>query len=354
MKNLDTPSSLSVLKGQNRLSPPIWLMRQAGRYQKSYRSLRENYSFSEMYHTPELATLITTNAIKEFNFDISIIFSDILVIPEALNLPLHFGEKGPVFEKRIICENDLKIFPETSTVSRLSYVYEAIKQTKKELPPTVPLLGFAGAPLTLACYMITGKSDNFSLPRRIMVQNPLLFDSLMDRLTDEVAEHLIAQLQNGADAVQIFDSLIDILPFPFFEKYALQPLQKIINKIRQISDAPIILFSKATSFYAEDYLKAGVSVLSFSQHVSLRKNIQTLPKNTPIQGNFPPEILALDPSSFQSYLKTYLEDITPLVYQRPYIFNLGHGVLPYTPETNVHHLIQTVRNHFETSSFNIL
>ena len=335
---------LRVLAGRWEPIPPIWLMRQAGRYLPEYRAIREKAeNFLDLCLDPRLAAEITLQPIRRFGFDAAILFSDILVVPHALGQRVSFEEgEGPRLDalKDVAALNGL--YREIDH-TRLEPVYEAIERVKQELPRAVALLGFCGAPWTLATYMIAGGGTVDQLPARLFAYRyPAAFAKLIDLLVEALASYLIRQFAAGVDAVQIFDSWAGILPADEFRNWCIQPCARIVEAVRkQISGARIIGFPRGAGTELGRYLEAvAVDAIGIDWTVELafaRDHIQT---RRPIQGNLDPLALLVGGEALDRSIDGILEAFS----QGPFIFNLGHGVLPDTPIANVERLIARVRN----------
>ena len=330
---------LQTIQGEVLANPPMWLMRQAGRYLPEYKKVRETTSsFLEFCYNPDKATEVTLQPIERFGFDASIIFSDILVIPDAMGMDVSFVKgEGP----------KLKVLNPEDGISSLSFdksflnpVYEAIRKTRAALPNETTLIGFAGAPWTLATYMLEGKSSKeHQISRQVMIEHPEFFTSLMALLIDAVAEHLIAQVEAGVEVLQIFDSWAGSLTEEEFEAWSIAPAKAIIQKVKaRFPHIPIIGFPrKAGRLYPLYANETGIDVLGFDYSISpfwIRDHV-----NIPVQGNLDPLLLALDKERALSKTRELLECFK----NKPYIFNLGHGILPFTPIAHVEALVSTVK-----------
>jgi uroporphyrinogen decarboxylase len=331
---------LEVLGGKRTaIPPPIWLMRQAGRYLPEYRETRAKAgSFLGLCGNPDLASEVTLQPITRFDFDAAIIFSDILTVPMALGHPVSFDE-GP------------KLPPLTSVdgLERnparwrpvLAPVYEALALTRASLAEDKALIGFAGAPWTLAVYLAGGGNDEQKAARLWAYRDPEGFDALIGLLVDCVSQHLIWQLEAGADVVQIFDSWAGGLPPELFGRYVVQPTARIVEKVRAIFPAaPIIGFPRGTGLIGlEAYASAtGVNGISLDPSVALSSAVERL--GMVLQGNLDPLALVAGGAALRSGVETILK----AVKGKPFIFNLGHGILKETPIDHVHELVKLVRS----------
>ena len=317
---------------------PIWVMRQAGRYLPEYRFLKEKYSFVELAQTPDLATEVTLQPLKRFPLDAAVIFSDILVIPEAMGQPYHFREHGGIRMEFLI--DDINTIEKLSTDSiseRLDYVNQALKLVRKEIPDQA-LIGFGGSPWTLACYMVEGgSSKNFSKIKALAYQNPALFHSLMEKLVIAMVDYFRMKIQAGVDVIQIFDSWASLCPAKDYEFLSLQWIRKIIESLS--SNVPIILFAKGVGNSIEPLIKTGAQVLSLDHTISLPAVKESYP-HIAVQGNLDPTIMNLNLQSVRKNTRALLESMRP---HSGHIFNLGHGILPNTKIESMETLINTVR-----------
>lgn len=344
MSNIKKPV-LKVLSGINSSSPPIWLMRQAGRYLPEYREIRsKSSSFLEMCYNSDLAAEITLQPITRFGFDAAIIFSDILVIPDALGQQVNFKKnEGPILD-RIVNLNDIKNLSITNLSDHLSPIYSAISKVKKVLPKSVTLIGFSGAPWTLAAYMIQGKGNSkFEKLIHFAQNHPTNFKVLIDLLVEAIVQHLSEQIKSGAEVVQIFDTWASIADEKLFNSWCINPVKKIKQNLQlKHPKTPIISFPKGSKRFLMEYLKqTSIKAISLDNTISLDWANQTLPKDVIFQGN-------LDPLLLLGSLKK-MEDATIKIIDtlgdRPHIFNLGHGVNKETNPDSVAELVRIVRNY---------
>jgi uroporphyrinogen decarboxylase len=334
---------LRVLAGESLSVPPIWLMRQAGRYLPEYRKIRERAeSFLSLCFNPQLAAEVTLQPIRRFGFDAAIIFSDILVVPHALGQRVSFevGE-GPRLDA--LSEPDaLGRLRPTIDHAVLAPAYETIARVKLELPPAVALLGFCGAPWTLATYMIAGRGTADQLPARMFAYHyPQAFADLIDRLVDASSDYLIRQFEAGADAVQIFDTWAGILPDDEFDKWCIDPIGRIVAKVRsRIPAARIIGFPRGAGTRLGRYL-AGVPVDAIGLDWMVERSYARdyVQKRRAIQGNLDPLALLAGGDTLDRAVDAILEAFG----EGAFIFNLGHGVVPDTPVAHVEQLVARVR-----------
>lgn len=320
-------------------------MRQAGRYLPEYQEARKKAgSFWTMCMTPKLSVEVTLQPIRRFDFDAAIIFSDILVIPHALGINVRFEDGiGPIIEPLSsvsLLNQDVRHWKE-----KLQPVYDALEMVRTELPKSKALIGFAGAPWTLAAYMIEGRGTKDQSDVRLYAyRQEKEFAELLELLSDAVATHLIRQLEAGADVVQIFDSWAGGLPEAVFDRWVIKPTKYVVEKVRQVfPDAPIIGFPRqATQFGLEKYvLETKVNAISIDTATSIRWAVEKLGRETVVQGNLDP--LALIAGG--EILDRAIDDILRASANAPFIFNLGHGILPSTPTDNVAHLVARIRGH---------
>jgi uroporphyrinogen decarboxylase len=336
---------LDVLNHRPRSPPPIWLMRQAGRYLPEYRTLREKAGdFLTLCFTPDLAAEVTLQPVRRFGFDAAILFSDILVIPHALGQAVRFAagegpQLDPIADRQALMRLRLEL-----DHALLAPVYETIRRVKASLAPEVALLGFCGAPWTVASYMIAGHGTPDQQPARMFAYgDPDAFAGLMDKLVDASAAYLVRQLQAGVDAVQIFDTWAGVLPAEEFARWCIGPAQRIVAKVRShVPDAKVIGFPRGAGAgllrYVEEVPVDAVGLDWMADPAFVRDQIQW---RVPVQGNLDPlALLAGGPALDRS-----IDNILAAFSERPFIFNLGHGILPQTPIAHVEQMIARVRRH---------
>lgn len=333
---------IKALNGVNFNSrPPVWLMRQAGRYMPEYRAIREKYSFLQMCHEPELATKITLQPIKAFDMDAAILFSDILVIPEALNMGLHFDDGiGPIIDFPLKSKSDIFSLPKISVKEKLNYVADAIKLLKKEL--NKPLIGFSGAPFTLASYMIEGRSSKtLKNTKKWMIQDPESFHNLLNQLTSIIIEYVHMQIDAGVDAIQIFDSWTNVLSFKHFNEFSKNYLSKISAAIKK-HNIPSILFCRGSSYFAQELASCTPSAISLDWNADISHIRKEINPSIALQGNLDPDLLYASPEVLKKEINSILKNMD----QDPsYIFNLGHGIAPDVPVESVRILVETVKEY---------
>jgi uroporphyrinogen decarboxylase len=334
---------LEVLSGRHRSPPPVWLMRQAGRYLPEYREVRESVGdFLKLCLTADLAAEVTLQPVRRFGFDAAILFSDILVVPYALGQRVWFVQgEGPRLEP-VTDRIGLKQLRMQSDLDVLSPVYEAIVKVKQSLAPTVAVLGFCGAPWTLATYMIAGHgSPDQSAARLFAYRDPEGFATLMDILVESLANHLIRQFQAGADAVQIFDTWAGVLPTEQFQRWCIEPIQRLIAKLRsEIPDAKIIGFPRGVGAGILHYLEnVAVDAIGLDWTIDLNFARERIGEHITVQGNLDPLALVAGGDA----LDRAVDKILDIFSDRPFIFNLGHGILPQTPIAHVEQMLVRIR-----------
>jgi uroporphyrinogen decarboxylase len=332
---------LDSIKNKNS-KVPIWFMRQAGRYLPEYRKVRSNFkNFLDFCYNPEAVCEVTIQPITRFDFDAAIIFSDILVIPDAIGQKVSFIEnKGPVLEE-IKNWDDILRYDESRLEQNLNIIYDAIKLTRKNLDKNKPLIGFAAAPWTIACYMLEQKtSKDYAIAKKFIYQNNIKFEQLIDVLTKNIIFHLRNQILNGCDLIQIFDSWAGVLNKDDFIKYSVIPTQKIVNAIKnEFPEIKIIGFAKSIGNKIEDYSgNTGIDVVGIDYTIDINKlnHLQTT-----FQGN-------LDPISLfgeKNIIKNQVLNILDSFKDKKHIFNLGHGIMPETPIENVEYVVDLVKNY---------
>ena len=334
---------LRALAGETQDIPPVWLMRQAGRYLPEYRELRAKAtSFLDFCYTPKNAIEVTLQPIRRFGFDAAIIFSDILVVPDALGQHVTFeAGEGPRLDPIGNSADFLKL-RESLDFGKLDAVFEAISGVRAALPDDVALIGFCGAPWTVASYMIAGRGTPDQAPARMFAyQQQDTFQKLIDRLVDASADYLVRQFKAGAQAVQIFDSWSGVLPVAEFERWCLKPVQSIVAKVRaQVPNAPIIAFPRGAGTYLADFAPfEGIAALGLDTAVNPAWANAALPKHIALQGNLDPMALLAGGAGLDEAIDRILKGYAG----RPHVFNLGHGIIKETPIAHVEHLMKRIR-----------
>jgi len=327
--------------------PPIWMMRQAGRCLPEYRALKESYSFLELVRTPELACEATLQPVRRFGFDAAILFSDILVIPEAMGQGYRFRDTGGIEMAFPLGDiNAIRQLSVNAVEERLDYVSKALALIRSQLGGDTALLGFAGSPWTLANFMLEGgSSKSYCRALALMKEAPETFHLLCEKLTQAVTRFLRQQIEAGVDAVQIFDSHGGLLPPGFFEEGSGRWLRQVIDRIGK--KVPVIVFSKGTRCW-KSLFGLGANVISLDPRVNLSEIRRIFPDHLAIQGNLDPELLLhLTPEELRATTGRLLEKMRG----RPgYLFNLGHGVPPAAPLENIGAVVDTVRRFDHTST----
>jgi uroporphyrinogen decarboxylase len=320
---------------------PVWIMRQAGRYLPEYRAIRKKADFLTMCKTPQLAAEVTIQPVDLIGVDAAILFSDILVIPEAMGMHLEIHEgRGPVFKHPIRNEMDAKTLKILDPEKDLKYVLDAVSLTKKELNNRVPLIGFSGAPWTLLCYMVEGKgSKNFSFVKSLIYNNPNLAHSILEKLADAIARYLSAKIEAGADAVQIFDTWGGNLSQNDFEEFSLRYIEKIISNIKR-DGQPVIVFAKGVHYNLNKIADAGADVIGLDWTMGLNKARKEVGDRVALQGNMEPTVLYANKEKIRKEVIRILSDYGN---GSGHIFNLGHGILPDVKPENAMFFIETVK-----------
>ncbi len=320
--------------------PPVWVMRQAGRYLPEYRALKAKSSFLEMVRTPSLAMEVTLQPLRRFALDAAILFSDILVIPEALGQGYHFRDAGGIgMDYRLETRAHVDaLAPASAVPEKLSYVSDTLKLLKTELGGSRALLGFGGSPWTLATYMIEGgSSDEFERIKLLYYTDRGLFDALLEKLTAALITYFQMQIRAGADAIQIFDSWGGIIAGPDYEAASLRWIRQIVAALP--ADFPVILYAKGTAPHLTDQAFTGVRVLSVDWTNDLAVVRRTLPANVAVQGNLDPVLMNTTPEIVRAETTRLLGSMRGM---NGHIFNLGHGIMPHAKIECMQALVDTV------------
>jgi uroporphyrinogen decarboxylase len=326
---------LDVLEGKSHERTPVWLMRQAGRYMPEYREIREKVSFLELCKTPELACEVTLQPLKAFGLDAAILFSDILVPIEPMGVELAFNP-APVIANPVRNESDINKLKTVDPYVQLPFVLEAVKRIKKNI--NVPLIGFSGAPFTLACYMVEGGgSKNFLKVKTLMHKNRDAFNRLMEKITESTFKYLQAQIDNGCDIVQIFDTWAGILSPSDYKTFILPHVDRLTKKLK---GAHVIYFAKDSATFYSDIKNLSCSGLGVDWKISLCDAAELLDNKFVLQGNLDPALLFTDQKVIAGEVDRILKEAESV---KGHIFNLGHGILPGTPVENVRFLVEYVR-----------
>jgi len=316
---------------------PVWMMRQAGRYLPEYRALRAKHPFLEVCKTPDLAVEVSLQPFRRVGVDAVIVFSDILIPAEAMRLPLELGDAGPNLPEPVRSAahvSKLHIFdPETET----GFLMEALRRLRRELGPDVPLLGFAAAPWTLACYIVEGRTrEGFATVKNFLYEDPSSFRALLAKIAQATIAYLKAQIAAGATAVQLFDTWCGELTPSDYREFALPATQEIIRAVKS-EKTPVILYTKASHHLLPAVVQSGADVLSVDWRVNLRELRELAGPRIAIQGNIDPAVLFAPAEKIQSAVLSAVADLQGAGH----ILNLGHGILPSTPVENAQLFIRT-------------
>jgi uroporphyrinogen decarboxylase len=330
---------LKVLRGEEAERTPVWMMRQAGRYLPDYMKLKEKYSFFERVQTPELAAEITIQPVEQVGVDAAILFSDILVVPQAMGLEVQLIEnKGPILPEPVQTEKDLQRIGIPNVNETLDYVFDAIKLTKKELNNRVPLIGFAGAPWTILCYMVQGKgSKTFDEAKAFCFTQPELAHRLLQMITDTTIAYLKGQVAAGVDTIQIFDSWGGLLSPGDFEHISLQYIRQIVAALQD--KVPTIIFAKGAWHSLQNMAATGAQGLGIDWCISPQMARQFAGDNVVLQGNFDPAKLLSPIPVIEKEVKEMLQAFG----KGKHIANLGHGILPNVPVDHAKAFVNTVK-----------
>ncbi len=333
------PIFLKACRREKTPYTPIWIMRQAGRYLREYRAVREKYSFLTMCKMPELILEVTKQPIDLIGVDAAILFSDILIPAEAMGIELEFIEgKGPVLSPPVRTEKEIEALRIPEPEEELSFVLEGIKLLRKELPSHIALIGFAGAPFTVASYLVEGgSSKNFAEIKKLMYNRPQLFFSLLEKVRLTTEKYLKAQIRAGAQAIQIFESWAGALSPSDYQKYVLPFSKKLVASLRE-EGVPIIHFANGASSYLHLIKETEATVYGVDWHIELDAAWEILGE-VAIQGNLDPIVLFAEPHVVEEKAKEVLKKAGG---KPGHIFNLGHGILPQTPPENAKRLVEVV------------
>ncbi|MDD3078484.1 MAG: uroporphyrinogen decarboxylase [Paludibacter sp.] len=331
-----------TLKGIKRERPPVWFMRQAGRVLPSYMKLREKYSFREMMQNPELAAKVTLLPVNDLEVDAAILFSDILVIPEALGMELKFTEKGPVFDTPL--QNTSNQFSELQAdVSKLEHIYKALDIIKQEKPEDIALIGFCGAPFTTFCYMVEGNSanHNFSKAIKLFYNNPEISEKILQKITDLSVEYAIGQTKHGIDVFQLFETHAGLIPSDLYMERILPHVHRITNAVRT-AGVPAIFFPKGLGTGIAHINSETADFVSIDWQYSLPEARKLIDPKIGVQGNLDPRILSIDDKKM---IEKELNKFKFFGETNPnWIFNTGHGLMPDNKVDNVKFVVDWVKN----------
>ncbi len=333
---------LKACKRQPTERTPVWMMRQAGRYLPEYRAVRAKTDFLTLCKTPELAAEVTIQPVDIIGVDAAIIFSDILVIPEAMGMELivEEGKGGPRFSSPIRSSSEIERLYIPDPYDKLKYVMDALSLTKQHLEGRVPLIGFSGSPWTLATYMVEGRGkQEFKIITELINERPKEAHKLLDKLARSAADYLSAQIESGANAVQIFDTWGGILPQEQFEEFSLRYIEQIIVNIKR-KDEPIIVFCKDCEHALEDIASTGCDAVGLDWTIDICEARKLIGNKVALQGNMDPKKLYDTPENIREEVKIILEKFG---YGTGHIFNLGHGILPDIPVEHAKAFISAVK-----------
>lgn len=321
---------------------PVWFMRQAGRYLPEYRAVRAKVDFLTLCKTPDLAAEVTIQPVDIIGVDAAIIFSDILVVPEAMGMELivEEGKGGPRFPSPIRSRADIDKLPVPDPNSKLRFVMDALRTTRKNLNNKVPLIGFSGSPWTLATYMVEGRgSKNFRFVKELIFTSPKDAHALLDKLARAVAAYLSAQIESGAQAVQIFDTWGGILGQEEFEEFSLRYIKQVSSLLKS-KGAPVIIFCKDCGHSLEKIADAGADVVGLDWTIDIGKAREMIGSYVALQGNLDPTMLYATPERIEQGVQSILKKFGK---GNGHVFNLGHGILPDTPIENVRAFVNAVK-----------
>lgn len=349
MSEIKNDLYLRALKQQPVERTPVWVMRQAGRYLPEYRATREKAgSFLKLCKTPELACEVTIQPIDRFNLDASIIFSDILTIPDAMGQGLEFREnEGPVFEKVIRNKNDLESLEPADPYEKLSYVADAIKLVKTELAGKIPLIGFSGSPWTVACYMVEGKTTKtFSNIKRMAYQSPSLMHAVLENLQNSIIEYLSMQIDAGVNAVMLFDTWGGVLAPAQYQEFSLKYMDIITRELKlKYPDIPVTIFTKSGFQYLDSMLETQCDCIGVDWSVNLDTVKAKVGNRKALQGNLDPCVLYADSDVIRDEVKKVL---AAFGNGPGHVFNLGHGIYPDVKPESLAVMLEAVREFSST------
>lgn len=319
--------------------PPIWIMRQAGRYLPEYRALKEKYSFTELVESPELACEVTLQPLERFPLDAAITFSDILVVPKAMGVSYHFSNGlGISMEQTVASRTDVDALSVDGVIEQLDYVYETQRLIRKSVGDEKAVLGFSGTPWTLAAYMVEGGgSEHYETIKRMALEAPEVLEALLDKLSGVVADYLIAQADAGVDGVQLFDSAAPGIPGDRYEQWSLRYVRQVIERIG--GAVPVIYFVRGMGSHLDLQAGLGADVLSLDWTHVLPEAVQLIDGRAGVQGNFDPVLLCQPPETVRMEVQRGLEAMRGV---DGYIVNLGHGILPHARIDAVDSMVDTV------------
>jgi len=320
--------------------PPVWFMRQAGRYQEKYREIRKKHSLVDICKIPEVCAEVTLLPIQQFGFDAAIVFSDIMIPLEPMGIDFEYKPGvGPIIHNPIRSKQDVENLKDLDFGSDLQYTGESLGILKREL--NVPCIGFVGAPFTLASYMLEGgPSKSYIQLKSFMYQQTEAWHLLMDKLASNMADYLLFQVESGAMALQIFDSWVGILNQEDYREYVFPHMQKMVQYIKERTSVPVILFGTNSSHLLQDLKATGADVVGIDWKTDMAKAWESMNYEVAVQGNLDPTLLFGDWDLIEKRAKALLQSMPN---KAGFIFNLGHGILPKTPEENVRQLVNLVQ-----------
>lgn len=330
---------LKALRGEKVSRPAVWIMRQAGRYLPDFMKLKQKYDFFTRCRNPELATEITLMPVRQLGVDAAILFSDILVVPQAMGIDFQIKENiGPFLEHPIRSIEDVQKIEIPDVADRLNYVFEAVRLTKQALEDTVPLIGFAGAPWTILCYSVEGKgSKSFDQAKGFCFSQPDQADTLLQKITDTTIKYLLKKVKYGADAIQIFDSWGGVLSPEDYDRFSWRYTHQIVERLSP--KVPVIVFSKGCWHALNEMKSSGVSALGIDWTISPKTARRLTESTLTLQGNYDPARLLAPKSEIKKGVQKMVKDFGT----HRYIANLGHGILPQTPVDHARTFIETIK-----------
>lgn len=332
---------LRALKGETVERPPVWMMRQAGRYLPEFIALRDKYDFFTRCQKPELASEITVQPIRRYGMDAAILFSDILVVPQAMDIEVIMKENlGPFIPKPIRSQKEVDAIQIPDVNIELGYVMEAIKMTKEMLNNDIPLIGFAGSPWTILCYVVQGQgSKNYDIAKGFCYEHPAAAHALLQKITDTTIAYLKAKVVAGVDAVQIFDSWGGMLSPVDYQEFSWNYINQIIEALKD--DAPVIAFGKGCWFALEEMSKSNASALGVDWTITPKMARHFTGGNITLQGNFDPSRLLSPPATIKKMVTEMIDEFG----KDKYVANLGHGILPNIPLENAKAFVDAVKEY---------
>jgi len=332
---------IDTLRGKRGPRPPVWLMRQAGRYLPEYRALREKSSMLEMVMTPELACEVTLQPLRRFPLDAAIIFADILTPLIGMGSRLEFKKgEGPVIENPVRSAADVAKLRLPAPAENVQYTLDAIRLVVGELGEKTPLIGFSGAPFTLSCYLIEGQSPgDLERTKAMMVADPAAWHALQEKLVTLCVEYLVAQAEAGCRSLQVFDSWLGHLGPREYERFVEPYLVKVFHEVRKRADVPVVFFATGVTGLFPQLARLDAHAFGVDWRVSLPQALRLLGREVPLQGNLDPQILA---GPWEYVERAAREVLAEGASVPAHVFNLGHGVLPHTPPENVQRLVDLV------------